>query len=271
MQEIYAAYQAGNRNPEQTLRWRFKQNLPGVKLNQSLLRFKDYHIVYMPPRDCEPTPINDALTDMGLEGFFLEGGRHIDAHAVDRFIADNRYENQNSFVHGPRSSAQNEQPLGNAIKPSPFNSPCDSDTNCRKENTHLNKQRLEPESATPVSLPDTAQHQYDRGVEAYGRGAKDQALMHYARAVQIDPANPAFKKKFADVLYTQHHQTEEALRLYLQILEKNPKDVETLLSVCQICIDQKRWQDAAEICHLALQLQPNNPQARHNLSILSAR
>jgi ADP-heptose:LPS heptosyltransferase/glycosyltransferase involved in cell wall biosynthesis/predicted O-methyltransferase YrrM len=87
MNQIYEAYQAGERNPEVALLRRYQRNLAGVRLNPSIIRFRDYHIVYYPTRDCDPECINRAINEGGMEAFFLGGSDQIDMRQIDEFNA----------------------------------------------------------------------------------------------------------------------------------------------------------------------------------------
>ena len=85
MRQIYREYEMGQRNPEITLSNRLKKQLPYVKLNNSIVRFRDYHIVYYPPRDCEPDCITEALNNVSIEEFFINPARYIDLSEIDKF------------------------------------------------------------------------------------------------------------------------------------------------------------------------------------------
>ena len=87
MNQIYDAYKTGDRNPEVTLTRRYQRNLTGVPLNPSIIRFRDYHIVYYPTRDCDPECINRAINHAGVEHFFLNGSAQIELTEVDEFNA----------------------------------------------------------------------------------------------------------------------------------------------------------------------------------------
>jgi len=84
MQEIYDAYEAGERFPELTLVHRYRSRLKGVKLNPSIKLFRDYHSVCFPPRGHEPKCIIDALNNAGLKNFFKNPSKYIDFGEVDK-------------------------------------------------------------------------------------------------------------------------------------------------------------------------------------------
>ena len=63
-------------------------------------------------------------------------------------------------------------------------------------------------------------------------------------------------------------RVEDALKLYLQILEVNPADVETLLITGHICVGLQKFEDAKEFYVKVLDIDPGNSDARQNLDKL---
>lgn len=88
MNEIYEAYKAGDRFPELTLVHRYRKHREDVILNPSIMLFRDYHAVYLPPRGNEPECIIDALNNVGPKEFFKNPGRYIDLAEVDKLNND---------------------------------------------------------------------------------------------------------------------------------------------------------------------------------------
>lgn len=84
MEEIYRAYLEAKRNPEALLRCRL-QKRPQIRVWEGPVRFRDYHIVYVPTRDCDPASINSVLNEKGIELFFEKGGKFIDPQEIERF------------------------------------------------------------------------------------------------------------------------------------------------------------------------------------------
>ena len=88
MQEIYEAYEAGDRFPELTLVHRYRKHLKDVTLNPSIMLFRDYHAVCLPPRGNEPKCIIDALNNAGVKNFFKSPAKYVDLAEVDKLNND---------------------------------------------------------------------------------------------------------------------------------------------------------------------------------------
>ena len=109
----------------------------------------------------------------------------------------------------------------------------------------------------------------DLGVLYYSQGMKDKAQMHYEKAVEFQTENITFRKNLADFYYTELGRVEDALRIYVQILETNPKDVEILLITGHICVSLQKFEDAKDFYRRVLEFEPWNADARQYLDKLS--
>ena len=111
------------------------------------------------------------------------------------------------------------------------------------------------------SYPQFALAQNDLGVLHYQAGNREMALKFYENAVQLDPGNMVFQKNLADFYYVEMGRVEDALRIYVKILEANPEDVETLMATGQICKALERPDDARDFFNQVLQIEPWNTAA----------
>ena len=87
--------------------------------------------------------------------------------------------------------------------------------------------------------PDNALSHNNLGVLYFNQGNKEKALFFYERAARLDPGNVTFQKNLADFYYIELQKREEALKLYLRILSLQPDDIETLLTLGNICIEMR--------------------------------
>ncbi|MCG7853087.1 MAG: glycosyltransferase, partial [Methanosarcinaceae archaeon] len=106
------------------------------------------------------------------------------------------------------------------------------------------------------------------GVLYYNRGDKEKAFSHYKKAAELQPENITFQKNLADFYYVVLGRAEEAMRLYVKILNANPEDVETLLIIGHICVALKKFDDAKDFYGRVLKIEPGNKDARKFLEKL---
>jgi hypothetical protein len=83
--EIYQVYTKGKRNPERTLAHLFNCIKKNVRLNPSLRRYTDYHIVHDPPKADEPTWIAKAISAGGVPALFNDPTLYCDPKDMIEF------------------------------------------------------------------------------------------------------------------------------------------------------------------------------------------
>ena len=122
-----------------------------------------------------------------------------------------------------------------------------------------------------TTFPDFALAHNDLGVLYYNSADKDKALRHYEQAARLDTANITFKKNLADFYFVEQNRVEDALKLYVDVLAIQPKDVETLLITGHICVSLHRFDDAKVFYERVLEIEPWNADARQNLETLESK
>ena len=118
--------------------------------------------------------------------------------------------------------------------------------------------------------PDFALAYNDLGVLSYQAGKKKAALQYYQSAVRLDPQNMTFQKNLADCYWVEFDRLEDALKIYNSILAVHPEDVETLVVIGKICRSMQQPDDARIMFDRALQIEPLNSDACHQLKELEA-
>ena len=109
----------------------------------------------------------------------------------------------------------------------------------------------------------------DLGVLYQQAGDLGRARHHHEEAVRLQPANQIFKKNLADLLYIACGETEEAMKLYVNILGSAPRDIETLKAVSRICLEIGQTDNARSFLETILKIEPWNSDARESLAALS--
>ncbi|WP_224983681.1 tetratricopeptide repeat protein [Geomonas agri] len=108
----------------------------------------------------------------------------------------------------------------------------------------------------------------DLAAVSYQLGDPDQALVHYREAVALESDEDVYLKNLADLLYVETGQTDEAINIYLKLLERSPRDVETLLNLGIICEGVGQPNAAESFLQRALEIEPANMTVRERLSEL---
>ncbi|MBI5062273.1 MAG: tetratricopeptide repeat protein [Desulfatitalea sp.] len=114
--------------------------------------------------------------------------------------------------------------------------------------------------------PNHAQAYNDLGVLHYEQGDKGQALRFYEQAARLAPHDATFLKNLADFYFVEQGRIQEALRIYIQILESNREDVECLMAAGTICLSLDKSGEARTFFERVLEIDPWHAQARDNLN-----
>lgn len=97
------------------------------------------------------------------------------------------------------------------------------------------------------------------------------ALGHYRKAVQLSPQETTYLKNLADLLFVQAGQTDEAIGIYLDLLKRAPRDIETLTNLGIICEAVGQPDEAETFYQRALEIEPWNQGVRTRVTELRAR
>jgi tetratricopeptide (TPR) repeat protein len=118
------------------------------------------------------------------------------------------------------------------------------------------------------SFPEFARAHNDLGMLYYHSGEKQKALGHFERAAAISPADPLFLKNLADYYHVEMGRSEDAVGLYLKIVEVRPHDVQILLTAGHLLVGLRRFEEAAAHYRKVLDIEPWNTEAGENLQKL---
>jgi GT2 family glycosyltransferase/tetratricopeptide (TPR) repeat protein len=105
----------------------------------------------------------------------------------------------------------------------------------------------------------------DLGVLYYELGQKEKALGCYREAVQLAPDRGTFCKNLADFYFFEQHRAEDAMRLYLSVLKKNPADVDCLVATGIVCLYLNQTEDARTFFQRVTTIDPKNQMALQGL------
>lgn len=120
-----------------------------------------------------------------------------------------------------------------------------------------------------TDFPDFGPAHNDLGVLYQQAGKLEEARRYQERAALIAPENSIYQKNLADLLYLGFQEYEKALSIYVRLLSKNPKDIETLKAVAHVCIELGKNDDASHFMERILTIQPWDQDARAALKKIS--
>jgi tetratricopeptide (TPR) repeat protein len=121
-----------------------------------------------------------------------------------------------------------------------------------------------------AGFPNFAAAHNDLAVLSYHRGDPSRALRHYEEAVRLQPENLTFQKNLADYYLVEQGRIEDALRVYVKVLELDPRDIETLTALGKTCTLLRQKDDARVFYERVLEIEPWNLVAREGLERLEA-
>lgn len=113
--------------------------------------------------------------------------------------------------------------------------------------------------------PDNALIYNDLGVMNYQAGNMEDALDCYEQALSMAPEHSLFQKNLADFYMMEQGRVEDAMKLYVKVLEKDPQDLECLLACGLVCISTHQYDDARVFFEKVLDLEPWNISAKEAL------
>jgi tetratricopeptide (TPR) repeat protein len=99
----------------------------------------------------------------------------------------------------------------------------------------------------------------------YQSGRIADAQAEYEEAVRLDPENEIFQKNLAEYYSVAQGRNEDALRIFVNLLRKHPRDGETLVNIGKICEMMGRTDDARDFYTKAVEAEPWNQIAREQL------
>ena len=120
-----------------------------------------------------------------------------------------------------------------------------------------------------IEFPLFALAHNDIGVIYTQVGDDAKALQHYEAAVRNQPDNATFAKNLADFYLVKVGRIQDAIQIYCGVLDSNPNDLETILTLGNINAALNQYETAKAYYTRALEVEPANATARQGLDALS--
>jgi len=123
-----------------------------------------------------------------------------------------------------------------------------------------------------------ARDELNKGVNAYKSAHYDEAIAHFQKATELDPALPFAKSYLATTLAqtvvpgldTPENLkiAQRAIDLFQQVLDKDPHDVNSMKQIAGIYFSIKKLDDAREWQKKVLDEDPKDPEAAYTIGVI---
>ncbi|HEY1159092.1 MAG TPA: tetratricopeptide repeat protein [Terracidiphilus sp.] len=123
-----------------------------------------------------------------------------------------------------------------------------------------------------------ARDQLNKGVAAYKTARYEEAIGHFQKATQLDPALPMAKTYLATALAQnvvpgldtpENLKTaQQSINIFQEVLAKDPKDVNSLKQIAGIYFSIKKFDDAKAYQKKVLAVDPKDPEAAYTIGAI---
>ena len=79
------------------------------------------------------------------------------------------------------------------------------------------------------------------------------------------------EKNLASFYYVELGRVKDAIKIYINILKRNPNDIETLLILGHVSVALENYEDAYNFYQRVLHIEPSNAYANESLNRLKGR
>jgi tetratricopeptide (TPR) repeat protein len=123
-----------------------------------------------------------------------------------------------------------------------------------------------------------ARDQLNKGVLAYKNAKYEEAINHFQRAIQLDPTLLNARLYLATAFAQQYipgadapdnnKMAEQAIDQYKEVLQRDPKNVNSVKGIAYLFLQMKKFNDAKEYYRKATELDPNDPEPYYSVAVI---
>lgn len=123
-----------------------------------------------------------------------------------------------------------------------------------------------------------ARDQLNKGVAAYKNARYEQAINYFKEAVARDNSLLNAKLYLATAYAQQYipgvdspeniQNANNAIEQYKSVLEQDPKNVNSIKGIAYLFLQMKKFDDAKQYYHKAIDLDPNDPEAYYSVGVI---
>ncbi len=123
-----------------------------------------------------------------------------------------------------------------------------------------------------------ARDQLNKGVQAYKNARFEEAINHFQQAVTLDPSlinarlylATAYAQQYIPGADTEDNNRmgQEAIDQYKNVLEKDPKNINSVKGTAYLYLQMKKFEDAKTFYRRATDLDPNDPEPYYSVAVI---
>src|ERR1700674_1306775 len=123
-----------------------------------------------------------------------------------------------------------------------------------------------------------ARDQLNKGVASYKNARYEEAINHFQQAVSLDPSllnarlylATAFAQQYIPGVDNEDNNRmgENAIDQYKAVLERDPKNINSVKGIAYLYLQMKRFEDAKTFYRKANELDPNDPEPYYSVAVI---
>jgi len=123
-----------------------------------------------------------------------------------------------------------------------------------------------------------ARDQLNKGVAAYKNAKYEEAIDHFQKSVSLDPSLLNARLYLATAYAQQYipgvdapdnnRMGEQAVEQYKAVLERDPKNINSVKGIAYIYLQMKRFEDSKTYYRKALEVDPNDPEPYYSVGVI---
>jgi len=123
-----------------------------------------------------------------------------------------------------------------------------------------------------------ARDNLNKGVAAYKSAKYEEAIDRFQKAVSLDPGLLNARLYLATAYAQQYvpgvdapdnnRNAEQAVEQYKAVLERDPKNVNSVKGIAYLYLQMKRFEDAKTYYRKALEIDPNDPEPYYSIGVI---
>jgi tetratricopeptide (TPR) repeat protein len=123
-----------------------------------------------------------------------------------------------------------------------------------------------------------ARDQLNKGVQAYKNLRYEEAIGHFQNAVSLDPSlinarlylATAYAQQYIPGADTEDNNRlgQEAIDEYKEVLEKDPKNINSIKGIAYLYLQMKKFEDAKQYYRKANEVDPKDPEPYYSVAVI---